>query len=186
MAPYPGGPRVKWVGGGQNGRMEVGLFIIRAVIGLSLAAHGAQKLFGAFGGGGIEGTGKWLESEGFGPGRRAAYMAGGSELAGGLLLAVGLFTPLAAAIVIGVMLVAGATHAEKGFFVVRGGYEYTFVLGAVAAGIAFTGPGLLSLDAALNIAVQGLVPGFIALGIGLGAGAMQLAVRDRTPAPVNR
>jgi putative oxidoreductase len=164
--------------------MEVGLFIIRAVVGLGLAAHGAQKLFGAFGGGGLAGTGAWLESEGFGPGRRAAYMAGGSELVGGLLLAAGLFTPLAAAIVVGVMLVAGATHAEKGFFITRGGYEYTLILGAVAAGIAFTGPGLLSLDAAFGIDVQGLVPGFIALAVGLGAGAVQLAVRDRTPAQV--
>ena len=164
--------------------MEVGLFIIRTVVGLGLAAHGAQKLLGAFGGGGLAGTGAWLESEGFGPGRRAAYFAGGSELVGGLLLAVGLFTPLAAAMVVGVMLVAGATHAEKGFFITRGGYEYTLILGAVAAGIAFTGPGLLSLDAALGIDVQGLVPGFVALAVGLGAGAIQLAVRDRTRAQV--
>ena len=162
--------------------MEVGLFIIRAVIGLTLAAHGAQKLFGAFGGGGLAGTGAWLESQGFGPARRAAYLAGGSELVGGLLLAVGLFTPLASAMVIGVMLVAAATHAEKGFFITRGGYEYTFVLGAVAAGIAFTGPGLLSLDAAFDIDVRGLVPGFFALAVGLAGGALQLAVRDRTPA----
>lgn len=132
----------------------------------------------------MAGTGKWLESQGFGPARRAAYLAGGSEFIGGLLLAAGLFTPLAAAMVVGVMVVAGATHAEKGFFITRGGYEYTFVLGAVAAGVAFTGPGLLSLDAALGIEVNGLVPGFVALAIGLGGGALQLALRDRTPAQV--
>ena len=164
--------------------MEVGLFVIRVVIGLALAAHGAQKLFGAFGGGGLAGTGAWLESQGFGPARRAAYLAGGSEFTGGLMLAAGLVTPLAAAMVIGVMLVAGATHTEKGFFITRGGYEYTLVLGAVAAGLAFTGPGLLSLDAALGIDVQGLVPGFLALAVGLGGGAVQLALRDRTPAEI--
>lgn len=164
--------------------MDVGLFIIRVVVGLALAAHSAQKLFGAFGGGGIDGTGAWLESQGFVPGRRSAYLAGGSEFLGGVMLAVGLFTPLASAIVTGVMLVAGATHAEKGFFITRGGYEYTLVLGAAAAGIAFTGPGLLSVDAALRIAVEGLVPGFLALAVGLGAGALQLAIRDRTPAPL--
>lgn len=166
--------------------MEVGLFIIRAVVGLSLAAHGAQKLFGVFGGGGITGTGAWLESQGFGPAKRAAYLAGGSELVGGLLLAVGLFNPLAAAVVIGVMLVAGATHGDKGFFITRGGYEYTLVLGGVSAGLAFTGPGLLSLDAALGIHSEGLIPGFLALLVGVAGGALQLAVRDRTAAPVKK
>lgn len=162
--------------------MEVGLFIIRATVGLTLAAHGSQKLFGAFGGGGLAGTGAWLDSVGFRPGRRSAYLAGGSELLGGLLLALGLFTPLAAAMAIGVMAVAGVTHAEKGFFITRGGWEYTFVLGAVAAGIAFTGPGLLSLDAMVGIAASGLVPGFVALAVGIGGAALQLALRDEAGA----
>jgi putative oxidoreductase len=159
--------------------MEVGLFLIRLIIGLTLAAHGSQKLFGAFGGGGIQGTGAWLDSIGFAPGRRSAYLAGGSELVGGVLLAVGLFTPLGAAMVIGVMLVAGAAgHGGKGFFVTRGGWEYTFVLGGVAAALAFTGPGLLSVDGALGMSFHGILWGFLALIAGLLGGFMQLSMRD--------
>src|SRR5688572_16123053 len=115
--------------------MELGLLLIRAAVGLTLAAHGAQKLFGAFGGYGLAGTGGWLEGLGFKPGRRSAEMAGAAELIGGLMFAFGLLTPLAAAAMIGVMTVAAiAAHRPQGFFNTAGGYEYPFVIAAVAAG----------------------------------------------------
>lgn len=171
--------------------MGTGLLIIRLVIGCSLAAHGAQKLFGAFGGGGLHGTGAWLESIGFRPARRQAIAAGGSEFAGGLMLATGFLTPLAAAMIIGVMAVAAiAGHGGKGFFVTRGGWEYCFVLGGVAAGVAFAGPGPLSLDRALGFSGGGLLWGLFALALGIGGAAAQLAtrrlevdVRDEAPRP---
>src|SRR5438132_1502899 len=103
--------------------MDLGLLIVRLVIGLTLAAHGSQKLLGWFGGGGIAGTAPFLEQLGFRPGRLHAAFAGVAETAGGLLLAAGLFTPLAAAAVIGVMVVAvGSVHWGKGFFLSTGGF----------------------------------------------------------------
>src|SRR5215813_8709872 len=97
--------------------MDAGLLIGRLVVGTLMAAHGAQKLFGWFGGYGLAGTGRFLEQLGFRPGPRAALMAGLSEAAGGLLLALGAATPLAATLVVGVMLVAvGSVHRPKGFF----------------------------------------------------------------------
>ncbi|HVJ27733.1 MAG TPA: DoxX family protein, partial [Vicinamibacterales bacterium] len=94
--------------------MEIGLLLIRAVVGLTMAAHGAQKLFGWFGGYGLEGTGGFLEQLGFRPGRRHAFMAGLVETGGGLFLALGLLTPFAAAAIVAVMLVAAVTVHLKG------------------------------------------------------------------------
>ena len=88
--------------------LDTGLLLLRLLIGLTLAAHGAQKCFGMFQGGGLDGTGKWLESIGFRPARRQAMFAGGTELIGGLALALGLLTPFAAAAIIGVMASPGS------------------------------------------------------------------------------
>src|SRR5438876_11448049 len=97
--------------------MSIGLLILRLVVGLSLAAHGAQKLFGWFGGHGIAGTGQFLEQLGFRPGRPHAVQAGLAELVGGLFLATGFLTPAAAAAVVAVMVVAAVSvHVKKGFF----------------------------------------------------------------------
>src|SRR5216117_1332974 len=97
--------------------MAIGLLILRLAVGLTLAAHGAQKLFGWFGGHGLSGTGQFMEMIGFAHGRRKAFMAGLSETAGGLLLALGLVTPLASALLIAVMLVAiVSVHLKNGFF----------------------------------------------------------------------
>src|ERR1700681_1622968 len=96
--------------------MDIGLLILRLTVGLTLAAHGAQKLLGWFGGPGLDVTGQFLEMIGFVPGRRRALMAGLAETGGGLLLALGLLTPFAAAVVFGVMLVAAfSVHIKKGF-----------------------------------------------------------------------
>src|SRR5690348_980300 len=105
--------------------MDIGLLLLRLAVGLTLAAHGTQKLFGWFGGYGLDGTGQFLETIGFRPGRRAALKAGLVETGGGLLLALGLLTPLAAALVVSDMFVAAVSvHLKNGFFVTSGGYEY--------------------------------------------------------------
>src|ERR1700758_1582065 len=97
--------------------MNVGLLLLRLAVGLTIAAHGAQKLFGWFGGPGLDGTGQFLETIGFRTGRGQEAMAGLAEMVGGLLLTLGLLTPLGAAAVIIVMIVAiFSVHINKGFF----------------------------------------------------------------------
>ena len=158
--------------------MPLGLLIVRLVIGMTLAAHGSQKLFGWFGGGGIAGTAPFFEQLGFRPGRLHAALAGIAETAGGLLLAAGFLTPFAAASVVGVMVVAaGSVHWGKGFFLQTGGFEYTLVLAGSALAIAFTGPGGLSLDAALGLSWSGASSGLVALLLGLLSGAAELLTR---------
>jgi putative oxidoreductase len=164
--------------------MDIGLLLLRLSVGLTLGAHGGQKLFGWFGGPGIDGTAKGLEGLGFVPGRRHAVMAGLTELGGGFLLAVGLLTPLAAAVVFAVMLVAGGSaHLKQGFFISRGGFEYTLMLGVAGLSVAFTGPGLLSLDAVLNLRLDGALWGVAAALLGLAGGAIQLAGRHTAAPP---
>jgi putative oxidoreductase len=129
---------------------DVGLLALRAGIGGALAAHGVQKLFGWFGGAGLEQTGATFEKLGFRPGTLNAFAAGVGEAGGGALLALGLATPGAAAAAVGTMIVASSMHVDKGFFSSKGGLEYPAVLGLSAAAIALTGPGRLSLDNALG------------------------------------
>jgi len=165
--------------------MNVGILILRLVVGLTLAAHGAQKLFGWFGGYGIAGTGQFLEQLDFRPGRVQAALAGTAELVGGLFLAAGFLTPAAAAAIVAVMLVAAVSvHIKKGFFATNGGYEYTLVLGGAALALAFTGPGAFSLDQALGISWSGDAWGLASLAAGLIGGALPLLARktERTSA----
>jgi putative oxidoreductase len=158
--------------------MSIGLLILRLVVGLALAAHGAQKLFGWFGGYGIAGTGQFLEQLGFRPGRLQAAQAGIAETFGGLFLAAGFLTPAAAAALVAVMVVAAVSvHISKGFFAHNGGYEYTLVLAAAALALAFTGPGAISLDQALGISWSGETWGLGALAAGLIGGAVPLIAR---------
>jgi putative oxidoreductase len=148
--------------------METGLLLVRLVFGLALAAHGAQKLFGSFGGHGLAGTGGLFASLGFRPGKAFAALAGLGELGGGLALALGLFTPLAAAVVVATMFVAAwSVHLEKGFFSQNGGYELAALYAAVAVGLAFTGPGGMSVDAVLGLFLSGTRWGLLALGLGV-------------------
>jgi len=166
--------------------MDLGLLVLRLVVGLTLAAHGAQKLFGWFGGYGLTGTGGFMEQLGFHPGKRAALMAGLSEAAGGLLLALGAATPLATALVIAVMLVATLTvHGPKGFFNHNGGYEYPLVLGSVAWSLALVGPGRVSVDAWLGHPYAGVVWGLASLIVGVAGAALQLASRHRQAAQIS-
>ncbi|WP_371671901.1 DoxX family membrane protein [Streptomyces sp. NBC_00289] len=135
-------------------RRDLGLLLLRLGTGGVLAAHGAQKLFGWFGGHGLEGTGQFFESVGYAPGKASATAAGLAEAGGGTLLALGLATPAAGAAAAGAMTGAAAVHAPNGFFNQSGGYEYAAALGLTAAGLAITGPGRLSLDHALGHAVN--------------------------------
>jgi putative oxidoreductase len=157
--------------------MELALLVLRVVVGLLFMGHGAQKLFGRFGGHGLDGTGGFFESLGIRPGRRNAMAAGTAELVGGALLALGLLTPLAAALIIGVMVVAIITvHAAKGPWVTDGGWEYNAVLIAAAFALAGAGPGQVSLDDAIgwmpDITGAGWALGALALGALLGIGAV--------------
>lgn len=129
---------------------DVGLFVLRIGVGGTLVAHGAQKLFGAFGGHGLAGTAAYFDSIGFRPGRRNALMAGLGEAGGGTLLALGLATPAAGAAVAGTMAVASTMHTSNGFFAQDGGFEFPAVLGWVGAALAVGGPGQMSLDAAMD------------------------------------
>jgi putative oxidoreductase len=134
----------------QNSSRDVGLLVLRAGLGGTLFAHGAQKLFGWFGGGGISGTAAMFDSIGFKPGKVNALAAGLGEAGGGALLALGLATPAAGAAVAGTMVVASSMHADAGFFATKGGLEYPAVLALSAAALALTGPGEFSLDRALG------------------------------------
>jgi putative oxidoreductase len=131
--------------------MSLGLLLIRAVFGLTLAAHGSQKLFGSFGGGGPAGTTTFFRSLGFRAPLLMALVAGLGELVGGLLFAFGLLTPLAALILAVVMLNAiGTVHWKKGFFNSAGGYEFNLAIFATAVAITAIGPGRYSLEGALG------------------------------------
>ncbi|MEV0489924.1 DoxX family protein [Streptomyces atratus] len=127
-------------------RRDLGLLFLRVGTGAVLAAHGTQKLFGWFGGGGIEGTTAGMEAMGFHPPKHSAVAAGLGEVGGGGLLALGLATPAAGAAAAGAMAGAVAVHAPAGFFAQSGGYEYPAFLGFTAAAIGLTGPGRYSLD----------------------------------------
>jgi putative oxidoreductase len=131
--------------------MSLGLLLLRVVFGLTLAAHGAQKLFGSFGGGGPASTATFFRSLGFRAPLLMALVAGFGELAGGLLFALGLLTPLAALTLTVVMLNAiGSVHWKKGFFNSAGGYEFNLAILATAVAITAIGPGRYSLDGALG------------------------------------
>jgi putative oxidoreductase len=137
--------------------MEIGLFLIHATVGVLLAGHGAQKLFGWFGGHGVEGTGGFFESLQLRPGRHMALAAGASEFFGGVLLALGLATPLAALVIASTMLVASLTaHAGKGPWASDGGWELPLTYAIVAIGLAVNGAGQWSLDNAIGWDVAGL------------------------------
>jgi len=131
-------------------RSDIARLVLRVGVGGILAAHGAQKLFGWFGGHGITGTGKAMEAMGFKPGKPSALAAGISETAGGAMLVLGLATPATGAATASTMAVAATAHGPKGLFASNGGYEYPAVLGLCSAALAIAGPGKISLDHALN------------------------------------
>lgn len=169
--------------------MSYGLLFIRVVLGGTMAAHGAQKLFGWFDGPGRQGTAGFLDSLGFVSAAELALVLGTAELGGGTLIALGLATPFAAFAIAVVMVTAVAVvHWKNGFFAGNGGYEFNLLILAVAAGLAATGPGRFSIDAAAGWAdnISGLWWGVGVLGASLltGWANVTLARRRYTAQPV--
>jgi putative oxidoreductase len=157
-----------------------GILCLRVVVGLSLAAHGAQKLFGWFEGGGPRGTAGFFGALGFRPPLAMAIVAGLSESAGGFL------TPFAALAMASVMVVAvGSVHVRNGFFVGNGGYEYNLVLWTVAVAVAATGPGRFSIDHAVGWdgTLSGVWWGVGVLVASIGGGLLVLSTRQVPPEP---
>ena len=165
---------------------DVGLLVLRLVLGLTMAAHGYNKFFG---GGRLPGTAGWFESIGMKPGMFHARVAATTEVSAGLGLAVGLLTPIPAAGFVALMFVAAWTvHRHNGFFIVKEGWEYNLVLATAAVVVAALGAGRLSLDYALlrNSGVYELLHGWwgltIAVVLGLAGAVGQLAIFYRPPA----
>src|SRR5438477_3399819 len=157
--------------------MSIGLFILRVVVGALFVGHGTQKLFGWFGGGGPEGTGRFFEQIGYTPGRKMAYLAGMSEAGGGALMMLGFLTPLATAAIVGMMVGTLPVHVPKGLWNTNGGYELPLVYATCAAAIAYAGPGRASIDAAIGWAASGAAMGTAAVAFGALTGVVMLAVR---------
>jgi putative oxidoreductase len=170
--------------------MEYGMVLLRVVAGLTLAAHGSQKLFGSFGGSGTAGTRNFFAGLGFRTPLAMAFIAGISELGGGLLFAFGLVTPFAALALTLVMLNAiGTVHWKKGFFNSAGGYEYNVLIIATAVAVTAAGPGRFSLDHAFGwagnisgpwwaLAIVVLAPMIALVTLTLGRGSRGPAASD--------
>ncbi len=164
--------------------VSTGLLVARLVFGPLMAAHGAQKLFGWFGGPGLRATAGGMEHLRFRPGLPFALAAGVTEIVSGVLVALGLLGPVGPALMVSVMLVAAVSaHLQNGLWGQNGGYEMALVYGAAAFALALTGPGAFSADAALGLAPL-WTPAFawIALGAGLIGGAANLLARRPAPA----
>ncbi|MFD7440065.1 DoxX family protein [Streptomyces sp. NPDC059909] len=161
----------------QVSAADAGVLLLRLAVGLILAGHGAQKLFGWFGGPGLGATGKGFAELGYEPGVFFAGLTGVSELLGGLGLAVGLLTPLAAAAVIGVMINAMAVAPEKSLWPAAGpAFVYPMLVAVGALTIAAVGPGRLSLDRAFPWWDGGWRPAGFALVVGVVAAVIVLAL----------
>ncbi|MBV2130398.1 DoxX family protein [Arsukibacterium indicum] len=124
---------------------------LRVPVGIIFAAHGAQKLFGWFGGYGLEGTAGWMDSIGLSPGMLMALLAGAAEFFGGLALIIGLLTrPAAAALSVAMLVAIFAVHFENGLFMANNGYEFGLALLAASVSLLFSGAGNLSADKLLS------------------------------------
>ena len=155
--------------------MDLALLVLRLVVGLLFVGHGAQKLFGVWGGHGLGGTAGFFDSIGLRPGRLHAPAAGAAELAGGALLALGLLTPVGSALVIAVMVAAALTvHMTNGLWATENGIELNLVFAAIAFALAGVGAGDWSLDNAFNLDLNGTGWALGALGVGIigGVGAV--------------
>ena len=165
--------------------MDTGLLIARMGFGLLMAAHGAQKLFGWFGGYGLAGTAGFFEQLGFRPGKLFAGAAAGTETVAGLLVAFGLLGPLGPALIVSVMIVAAATvHWQHGLFASNNGIEVPLLYGVAALTLALTGHGAFSLDAALALTWSEPVI-WAVLAAGVIGGFANLAIRKTAPAPAH-
>ena len=159
---------------------DLAVLILRLVVGLTFCAHGAQKAFGWWGGSGMAGWQGVMERLGFRPTWLFALVSMATELVGGLLLAAGLLTPLAVAALLGQsVVIILKSHLPRGFWNRDNGFEFPLALGASLAAIGLTGPGGISLDAALGIAPADTVR-LLAIAIGIIGGGAALAVPTLT------
>jgi putative oxidoreductase len=160
--------------------MSTGLLILRIVVGGLFVGHGAQKLFGWFGGHGLEGSAAFMRSLEYRNGRVAALLAGLTETLSGALLVFGLLTPLAVAGIVGVMINVMPPHLRNGVWNANGGIELPLVYTAAATALGFTGAGAFSLDRLFGLHLNGVGFGLGALVLGLVAGLTTLMVyRER-------
>jgi putative oxidoreductase len=168
--------------------MDIGLLIVRVVIGLLFAVHGTQKLFGWFGGYGLQGTAGFMGQLRYRRPQLAAATAGIFETGAGLFLAAGFLTPLAAAAIIGVMINAVVSAKLKAGLV--GGYELDVLYASAAAGLAFTGAGKYAVDEALRQTygweLAGTPWGLVAVGLGVVIAVLVLASRTPVSAVVDQ
>src|SRR5689334_4756426 len=162
--------------------MKIARLFLRLTIGALFVGHGTQKLFGWFGGNGLDSTAKAFDSMGMRPGRRNAIAAGAAEAGGGAALALGLATPAAASVLTATMLTAiNRVHLKRGPWVTNGGFEYNLVLIAAVLALTEVGPGKLSLDAALGQERSGPKWALAALATGVvGAVGAHFAAESHT------
>lgn len=163
--------------------LDLGLFALRVVVGLTFAAHGAQKAFGWWGGPGPLGWRAAVERMGFRPVELFVALSVGAELVGGLCFAAGLATPVAATVLIAqsIVIIAQA-HWSKGFFSTKGGYEFALLLGVASAAVLLAGAGAWSLDALLGLPFPDPIrAGLLPLAL---AGGFAAHLVPRAPAPV--
>ncbi|WP_421911913.1 DoxX family protein [Marinobacter sp.] len=124
-----------------------GALALRIPVGIIFVAHGAQKLFGWFGGYGLEGTGQWMDSIGLSPGYLMALLAGGTEFLGGLALIIGLLVrPASAALAFAMLIAIFSVHIQNGLFMSNNGYEFGLALLAASVSLLFSGAGRASVD----------------------------------------
>jgi len=164
--------------------MKLGRLLLRAVVGGYFFGHGTQKLFGWFGGYGLDATGQFFENLGLRPGKRHALAAGAAEAGGGALLVAGAATPLAASVLTATMLTAiQRVHLKNGPWVTNQGYEYNLVLIAAVLALAETGPGSPSVDGLLGSEKEGPKWALLALLLGAIGAAGAHVVAGMAPAP---
>ena len=161
--------------------VDLALLILRVAAGATLVAHGVNHWRG---GGKIAGTAGWFESLGLRQPKLQAWASVVTEIGAGVLLILGLITPLAAAALVAVMLVALIlAHRGNGFFIFNSGWEYVMVLATVCVVIGVTWPGVISLDSTFDIVYDGWIGGAVALGVGVLGAALQLAAFWRPGKP---
>ncbi len=163
--------------------LSAGLLVVRLVVGLVMAAHGTQKLFGWFGGYGLNKTGEFFVHLGFNQGRVFAALASLAEITSGLLIAFGFLGPIGPALMISVMIVAAVTvHWEHGLFAADNGIEVPLLYSTVAVGLALIGHGRYSLDAVLGLAdIWTPALTWAALAVGVVGGIGNAVIRHRAP-----
>src|SRR5215213_3457739 len=159
--------------------LDAGLLILRLALGLYMAAHGAQKLFGWFGGHGLNATGEFMVQLGFKQGRTFATLASATEVASGLLVALGFLGPVGPALMISVMIVAMVTvHLKNGAFATNNGIELPLLYAAAGLALGLTGPGRYSLDAILGlVTLSAPSVAYAVLAVGIVGGLGSLAAR---------